>query len=41
MKKFLAMLMAAAMMISMLTAIAIVPASAIDGEWIVYSKADH
>ena len=41
MKKFFAMLMAAAMMISMLTAIAIVPASAIDGEWIVYSKADQ
>ena len=41
MKKFLATCLVAAMMLTLIAAIAVVPAAAVDGEWIVYSKADH
>ena len=40
MKKILSVLLVAAMLVSLVAAIGI-PAAAIDGEWIVYSKADH
>ncbi|MBQ8408544.1 MAG: hypothetical protein IJY39_06720 [Clostridia bacterium] len=41
MKKIFSTILVAALMLSMLSALAIVPTSAIDGDWIVYSKADH
>ena len=40
MKKILSLVIAAAMLLS-LAVVMSVPAAAVDGEWIVYSKADH